>query len=106
MKKRLALRCLVGAPLGLAISTMITILISLTVGDGNFYPVVPELIKDCGSEMNAVLLQTVCSLLYGGGLGLSLIHILELARSASKRCSNCSKMLCEIALSIDNHSFI
>ena len=78
MKKRLALRCLVGAPLGLAISTMITILISLTVGDGNFYPVVPELIKDCGSEMNAVLLQTVCSLLYGAAwAGASLVCEME-----------------------------
>lgn len=65
MKKRVLLRCLLGAPLGLAISTLITIVISLTVGDGRFYPVVPELITDCGNEMNAVLLQAVCSLLYG-----------------------------------------
>lgn len=65
MKKRVFLRCLLGAPLGLAISTLITIVISLTVGDGRFYPVVPELITDCGNEINAVLLQTVCSLLYG-----------------------------------------
>lgn len=65
MKKKVFLRCLLGAPLGLAISTLITIVISLTVGDGTFYPVVPELIADCGNEMNAVLLQAVCSLLYG-----------------------------------------
>lgn len=65
MKKKIVVRSLVGAPVGLAISTIITILISLTVGDGNFYAVVPELITDCGSELNAVLLQAVCSLLYG-----------------------------------------
>jgi hypothetical protein len=65
MKKKVLLRCLLGAPLGLALSTIITILISLAVGDGSFYPVVPELTADCGSEINAVLLQAVCSLLYG-----------------------------------------
>lgn len=65
MKKKVLLRCLLGAPLGLAISNLITIVISLTAGDGRFYPVVPDLITDCGNEMNAVLLQAVCSLLYG-----------------------------------------
>ena len=65
MKKKLLVRCLLGAPLGLALSTAITVLISLCVGDGNFYPIVPELAADCGTELNAVLLQTLCSLLYG-----------------------------------------
>lgn len=65
MKKKLFLRCLIGAPIGLALSTIITIIISLTVNDGTFYPVVPELVSDCGNEINAVILQSVCSLLYG-----------------------------------------
>lgn len=65
MKKQILLRCLLGAPLGLAISTIIGIFISASVGDGSYYAVVPELAKDCGSELNAVILQTVCSLLYG-----------------------------------------
>ena len=65
MKKKLFICCLTGAPIGLAISTIITIIISLIIGDGKFYAVVPELITDCGSEINAVLLQTVCSFLYG-----------------------------------------
>lgn len=65
MKKKLWLRCLAGAPLGLAISTVITLLISIGIGDGTYYPVVPELVAACGSELNAVLLQSVCSLLYG-----------------------------------------
>lgn len=74
MKKKLIFRCLLGAPLGLAISTAITILISLAVGDGQFYPVVPELVTDCGTELNAVLLQAGCSLLYGAAwAGASLI---------------------------------
>lgn len=65
MKKEIIKRCLLGAPIGLAIGTIITILISLTVGDGKFYAVVPALITDMGSEINAVLLQTVLSMLYG-----------------------------------------
>ena len=65
MKKKILLRCLLGAPIGLALSTLITVVISLPVADGTFYPVVPELAAGFGSEMNAVLVQTLCSLLYG-----------------------------------------
>lgn len=65
MKKKVAIRCLIGAPIGLAISNLIAIVISLTVRDGRFYAVAPELIADYGTEINAVLLQTICSLLYG-----------------------------------------
>ena len=65
MKKKLLSRCLMGAPIGLAISTAVTILISFILGDGDYYPVVPALIEVCGTEMNAVLLQAICSLLYG-----------------------------------------
>ena len=65
MKKKVLLLCLLGAPVGLALSTLITIAISFSVGDGVFYPVVPELAVQCGGELNAVLLQAVCSMLYG-----------------------------------------
>lgn len=78
MRKKILLRCLIGAPIGLAISTLITIIISLTVGDGNYYPVVPELVSDCGDEMNAVLLQALLSLLYGAAwAGASVIWEME-----------------------------
>lgn len=69
MKKKIILRSLVGAPIGVAVSYLITVLISLAIADGNFYPVVPELTADCGSEINAVLIQTVFSLLYGAVWG-------------------------------------
>ena len=65
MKKKLILRCLLGAPLGLAMSTCITVLISISIGDGGFYPVHPELSAECGNELNAMILQSVCSLIYG-----------------------------------------
>lgn len=74
MKKKLVLRCLIGAPLGLAISAMITIAISLAIGDGRYYAVVPELAADCGSEINAVLVQAMSAMLYGAvWAGASLI---------------------------------
>jgi len=63
--KKLLKRCLLGAPLGLAISTVITIVISICAGDGMYYAVVPELIADSGSEINAVVIQAVLSLVYG-----------------------------------------
>ncbi len=74
MKRKVLTRCLVGAPLGLALGTIITIAISLSVGDGQYYAVVPELISDFGNEINAVIVQSVCCLLYGAvWAGASLI---------------------------------
>ena len=65
MKKKLLLLCGIGAALGVTLSLLIAILISLTVGDGRFYAVVPELVADCVGELNAVILQTALSMLYG-----------------------------------------
>ena len=65
MRKKIVKRCLLGAPIGFAFSMAITIIISLIAGDGNYYPVVPALAEMCGNEMNAVLLQAICSMLYG-----------------------------------------
>lgn len=74
MKKKIVLRCVVGALAGLTISTMIAIMISIVIGDGNFHPVVPEMITDFGTEINAVLIQTVASFVYGAiWAGASLI---------------------------------
>ncbi len=69
MKKNIVVRSLVGALIGLAISTVITIVISLSIGDGKYYAVVPELAADFGSEINAVLVQAVFSMLYGAAFG-------------------------------------
>lgn len=65
MKKKILLRSLLGAPLGIAVSYVITLLVSLSIGDGSFYPVTLELATDFGNEMNAVLVQTLCTMLYG-----------------------------------------
>lgn len=71
MKKNVILRLILGATAGVFISLLITIIISYTMGDGKFYPVVPELVNDMGNEINAVTLQTLLSLLYGAVWGLA-----------------------------------
>lgn len=71
--KKIVLRCLAGALFGVAFGYIITVMISLTMADGNFYPVVPQLEVDFGSQMNAVLIQTILCFVYGAawaGAGL------------------------------------
>ena len=63
--KKMCIRCFVGALLGVGLSTLITVLISLCSGDGTYYPVVPQLAEDMGGELRAMLLQTLLSMLYG-----------------------------------------
>ena len=60
-----AKRAMVGAPIGLVISTAITIFNSMAIGSGEYFAVVPELAADFGTETNAVLIQALCSMLYG-----------------------------------------
>lgn len=68
-RKEIIRRCLIGAPIGVLICNITLIAISLVVNDGNYYSVVPELISYCGSETNAVIVQTICVLLYGAMWG-------------------------------------
>ncbi|PKM40721.1 MAG: DUF3021 domain-containing protein [Firmicutes bacterium HGW-Firmicutes-9] len=65
MRKEILKRCLFGMPIGLASSTVITILISVFVGDGAYYAVVPAFAQQMGGELNAVLLQAGLSMIYG-----------------------------------------
>ena len=78
MKKKIILRSLSGIPLGLAIGYLITIMISLIWADGCYTPCVPELAEIMGSEINAVLLQTLlCGILGMGFGGCSVIWEIE-----------------------------
>jgi ABC-type multidrug transport system permease subunit len=78
IKKELLKRCLRGAPLGLAINMVITIIISVAVGDGTYHAAVPQLIADSGSEINAVIVQAVLALIYGAAwAGASVIWEVE-----------------------------
>lgn len=101
MRKKLLFRCLIGAPIGLAISTVITIIISLIIGDGRYYAVVPELADGCGTEINAVMLQALSAMLYGAvWAGASLIWEQErwsLLRQTATHLAVCSAATFPIA---------
>lgn len=71
MQRKLILRGLFGFPVGVAIGFVITIMISVCVGDGSFYPVTPELIVTMGNELNAVILQTVLCGIMGAGFAMA-----------------------------------
>lgn len=74
MKKRIILRGLAGIPIGISISYLITIFLSLGFGKGSYSPCVPELVDVAGNEINAVLIQILSSIILGAGFGmLSLI---------------------------------
>lgn len=69
MKKKMLMRGLLGAPLGITIGFLIALAVSAFVGDGRFYPVTPALISTAGSELNAVALQTLLCAVMGAGFG-------------------------------------
>ena len=71
MQRKLILRGLFGFPVGVATGFVITIMISVCVGDGSFYPVTPELIVTMGNELNAVMLQTVLCGIMGAGFAMA-----------------------------------
>ena len=71
MKKKIIKRGLFGFPVGIAIGFVITIISSVCVRDGNFYPVTPELIETMGNEVNAVILQTVLCGIMGTGFAMA-----------------------------------
>ncbi len=74
MKKELFFRLFIGLLGGIVLSYLITIAISLVVGDGNYYPCVPSLTERFGNEIKAVIIQTVLSAILGAGFaGCSLI---------------------------------
>ncbi len=64
MKKIVIKRAIIAFPMGIALGYVITIIISLAVADGYYSPVVPSLVGAMGSEIGAVLLQTLlCGML-------------------------------------------
>ena len=59
MKKKMMLRGMAGIPIGITIGYLITVLISLGWGNGEYLPCVPELTVAVGNEIRSVILQTV-----------------------------------------------
>ncbi len=70
MKKQLIMRGLMGFPMGVIIGYAITIIISLAIADGHYYPVTPSLSQALGSEMLAVILQAVLCGLMGSAFSM------------------------------------
>ncbi|MCL2841871.1 MAG: DUF3021 domain-containing protein [Oscillospiraceae bacterium] len=74
MKKRALKRALLGLPLGIAMGHVITVILSLVIGDGRFYPAVPSLAAQLGNELTAVVVQTVlCGILGAVSAGISVV---------------------------------
>lgn len=66
MKKKILLRSLLGAPVGVTISSIISIVISLCAGHGEYVAAPSDLIVWCGgNETVAVIVQAVCSMIIG-----------------------------------------
>lgn len=64
MKKKALLRGLLGVPLGMAMGYLITIVISLGWGQGQYVACMPELTALAGSEAGAVAIQAaLCGVL-------------------------------------------
>ena len=59
MKKELFSRIFVGLLGGIVISYLITIGISLAIGDGSYYSCVPSLIERFGNEVTAIIIQSL-----------------------------------------------
>lgn len=73
-KKKVLQRMALGAPLGIAIGFVISIIASLINGGGVYHSAPPALIQSMGSELNAVVFQAVMSALIGIGFsGASII---------------------------------
>jgi len=78
MKKKILFRSLFGAPVGVTISLIITIIISLCIGGGEYLPAPQDLIAWCGNEITAVIVQIICSMLIGAvSSGASVIWEIE-----------------------------
>ena len=73
MKKEFARRVFVGLLGGIVISYLITIGISIAIGDGSYYPCVPSLIERFGNEVTAIIIQTALSAVLGAGFAGSSI---------------------------------
>lgn len=71
MKDKILKRGLLGFPMGISIGFIITIIISMCVDDGNYYPVTPSLLEVTKSEISAVIYQTVLCGIMGAGFSMA-----------------------------------
>lgn len=73
MRKKILQRGLMGIPVGITISYIISITISFIIGDGSFYPVSKGLLLSMRNELYAVLFQFLLSSLTGMSFAMASI---------------------------------
>lgn len=67
MTKKVLKRGSLGFLIGAFITVLIPLIISFFIADGNFYPVVPDFIEQCGNEVNAAAIQYLLGGIMGFG---------------------------------------
>lgn len=71
MKKEIIKRGMIGFPIGICIGHVISIFVSLGLGRGEFYPTTEEWAVQLGTQLNAVIAQTVLCGLIGTGFSMA-----------------------------------
>lgn len=69
--KEIVKRALLGVAISLAVSQLITMIVSLCIHNGTYYPYYPVLERKYGSQMAAMCIQTVVNAVYGIIFGTS-----------------------------------
>ncbi len=64
--KNIIKRLLVGGIVGISVGYIISLIISVLIGKGDYYGASPMLIDRFGNELNAMIIQTFGSMLLGG----------------------------------------
>lgn len=78
MKKEIVRRCLLGMPIGITISYLISIIISYLAGSKEYIPCAPAFLALFASSLQAVCVQTLLSVFLGAAFSLaSLIWNIE-----------------------------
>lgn len=74
MAKKILQRGSLGFLIGLFITVLIPVLISFFIGDGRYYPIVPNFIEQCGNEINTAAIQYLLGGIMGfGGAASSVV---------------------------------
>ncbi len=71
MKKEVIKRGLLGIPLGIAISHIISIIVSVSFGQGHYAATAPRLIASMNGELPAVIIQAVFAGVLGAAMAAS-----------------------------------
>lgn len=95
--KKAVSRGILGFPIGTAIGTSITIVLSFLLGDGYYSPVAPEMTDMCGSEISAVALQFVlCGIMGAVFAAMSVIWENDKLNLAAQSAINFALSVCTI----------